>query len=163
MAKARQQQKLVLLATMTLVIAAAVGTAFMFGKTSDIIASGKVVLKPELISQAQGMRTVYLIVRDPASPMPMPLGAMVTTISGDPNGTVLEFKLTKDNMRMMAAVDEQHPAKITIKARLDLDGLGGADTPGDIVGMVEQVDWGSQELTIELDQLIMAEPEPQQQ
>lgn len=163
MAKARKQQRLFILAAMTLVIAAAIGAAFMFGKTSDIIASGKVVIKPELVSQAQGMRTVYIIVRDPTSPMPMPLGALATTISSDPKGTVLEFKLTKDNLRMMSAMDDQHPAKITIKARLDWDGLGGADTPGDIVGLVEQVDWGSQGLTVELDQLITADPELQQQ
>ena len=162
MAKPRKQNRLLVLAAMTLVIAAAIGAAFMFGKTSDVIAAGKVTLKQDLVSQAQGMRTLFLIVRDPSSPMPMPLGAMATTISGDPSGTVLEFKLTKDNLRMMMNVDDRHPAKINVKARLDIDGLGGADSPGDIVGIAENLDWGSQGITIELDQLVTADPELQQ-
>ena len=55
------------------------------------------------------------------------------------------------------------PQKITIKARLDLDGLGGADQPGDIIGILENVDWGATNLTINLDQLVTAEPEAQVQ
>ncbi len=159
MAKARKQQRLIMLALMTIVIAAAIGAAFFFGKTSGIIASGKIVLKPDLISQAQGMRTLFIIVRDPSSPMPMPLGALAVTLSEDPAATVYEFKLTKDNLRMMGASEEQHPAKITVKARLDMDGLGGGDTPGDIVGQAEGVLWGEENLTIELTELITADAE----
>jgi hypothetical protein len=162
MSKARQQQKVMLTGVIGLVLVAAIGVAFVFGKTSPVIASGKVILKPELIQQAQGMRTLYIIVRDSASPMPMPLGAMATTLSADPSETVLEFKLTKDNLRMMTDVDAQHPAKINVKARLDMDGLGGADAPGDIVGVAELIDWGTQGITIELDQLVTADAELQQ-
>lgn len=162
MSTKRQQQRLIMLASLTLVIAAAIGTAFYFGETSPIIAEGRVTLKPELVGQAQGMRTLYMIVRDPSSPMPMPYGAMATTISEDPSGRILEFKLTKENLRIMSAASG-HPQNITIKARLDMDGLGGADTPGDITGTVENIPWGSRNIEIILDQLVTDTPEPQNQ
>jgi hypothetical protein len=158
----RQKERRILLAALTLVIAACIGAALFFGQTSPIIAEGKILLKPEFEAQAQGMRTVYIIVRDPASPMPMPFGAMATTLSEDPSGTVMSFKLTKDNLRVMNAASEP-PKKITIKARLDMDGLGGADQAGDIVGAAENIDWGAQDVTVTLDQLITAAPEPQAQ
>lgn len=159
MSTKRHQQRLLLLGALTLVIAAAIGTAFFFGETSPVIAEGRVTIKSDLVAQAQGMRTVYIIVRDPSSPMPMPYGAMATTISGDASDKVLDFKLTKENLRVMSAASE-HPQKITIKARLDMDGLGGADSAGDIVGMVENIDWGSRNIEISLDQLVTEQPEP---
>jgi hypothetical protein len=156
----RKTERRILLAALTIVIAACIGAAIFFGQTSPIIAEGKVILSPEFDAQAQGMRTVYITVRDPASPMPMPYGAMVTTLDNDPSGTVLNFKLTKENIRVMSEVGAP-PEKVNIKARLDMDGLGGADQPGDIVGIVENVNWGATGLTIALDQLITSEPEPQ--
>ncbi len=156
----RKNERRLMLGFLILVIAACLGAAFFFGETSPVIAEGTITLSPELTSQAQGMRTVYIIVKDPASPMPMPFGAMVTTISADPKGQVMTFKLTKDNLSMMNPSAEP-PAKITIKARLDMDGLGGADTPGDIVGKAENLDWGAQNVNVVLDQLIPPQPEPQ--
>jgi hypothetical protein len=156
----RQNERRILLAALTIVIAACIGAALFFGQTSPVIAEGKVVLKPEFDAQAQGMRTVYIIVRDPASPMPMPYGAMATTLTSDAAGNVMNFKLTKENLRVMAEASS-HPQKVTIKARLDMDGLGGSDQPGDIVGILENVDWGARNLTIALDQLVTTQPEPQ--
>jgi hypothetical protein len=160
MTSKRQNERRLLLGALTLVIAACIGAAFFFGETSPIIAEGKIILKPELDAQAQGLRTVYIILKDPASPMPMPYGAMATTIASDPSGTVMTFKLTKDNLRIMNA-SEDHPAKINIKARLDMDGMGGADQPGDITGLIENVAWGRRDVVINLDQLITAASEPQ--
>ena len=156
----RQNERRILLAALTIVIAACIGAAIFFGQTSPVIAEGKVVLKPEFDAQAQGMRTVYIIVRDPASPMPMPYGAMATTLTSDATGNVMNFKLTKENLRVMAEASN-HPQKVTIKARLDMDGLGGSDQPGDIVGILENVDWGARNLTIALDQLVTTQSEPQ--
>lgn len=160
MSNKRQTERRILLAALTLVIAACIGAAIFFGQTSPVIAEGKIILKPDFDAQAQGMRTLYVIVRDPASAMPMPYGAMATTLTSDPAGTVLNFKLTKENLRVMAE-SAGHPQKITIKARLDMDGLGGADQPGDIIGFIENVEWGARNLTIALDQLVTAQPEPQ--
>jgi hypothetical protein len=156
----RQNERRILLAALTIVITACIGAALFFGQTSPVIAEGKVLLKPEFDAQAQGMRTVYIIVRDPASPMPMPYGAMATTLTSDATGNVMNFKLTKENLRVMAEASN-HPQKVTIKARLDMDGLGGSDQPGDIVGILENVDWGARNLTIALDQLVTTQPEPQ--
>jgi hypothetical protein len=72
----------------------------------------------------------------------------------------MNFKLTKENLRVMAEASNP-PQKVTIKARLDMDGLGGSDQPGDIVGILENVDWGARNLTIALDQLVTTQPEPQ--
>lgn len=160
MSNKRQNERRILIAALTIVIAACIGAAIFFGQTSPVIAEGKVVLKPEFDAQAQGMRTVYIIVRDPASPMPMPYGAMATTLTSDATGNVMNFKLTKENLRVMAEASNP-PQKVTIKARLDMDGLGGSDQPGDIVGILENVDWGARNLTIALDQLVTTQPEPQ--
>ncbi len=160
MSNKRQNERRILLAALTIVITACIGAALFFGQTSPVIAEGKVLLKPEFDAQAQGMRTVYIIVRDPASPMPMPYGAMATTLTSDATGNVMNFKLTKENLRVMAEASN-HPQKVTIKARLDMDGLGGSDQPGDIVGILENVDWGARNLTIALDQLVTTQPEPQ--
>lgn len=159
MTNKRIVERRILLAALTIVIAACVGAAIFFGQTSPVIAEGQVILKPEFDAQAQGMRTMFIIVRDPSSPIPMPYGAMVTTITNDPTGNVLNFKLTKENLRVMSDASTL-PKKINIKARLDMDGLGGSDQPGDIVGVVENVDWGATNLTIALDQLVTSQPEP---
>ena len=153
MASKRQNERKIMLAVVTVVIAACIGTAFFFGETSPIIAEGKITLAPGLEAQAQGMRTVYIIVRDPYSPMPMPYGAMATTIASDPTGTVMTFKLTKDNLRVMSDSSE-HPQNIQIKARLDLDGMGGTDQAGDITGIIESVNWGARDLNIVLNHLV---------
>lgn len=155
----RQRERRLLLGALTLVIAACIGAAFFFGETSPVIAEGKIILSNELESQSQGMRTLYIIVRDPNSPMPMPYGAMSTTLTSDPKGTVMTFKLTKDNLRIMNASAE-HPKTILIKARLDMDGMGGADTAGDITGTLDNVTWGAQDLHLTLDHLVTGQAEP---
>lgn len=160
MSMKRQRERRMILGALTLVIAACIGAAFFFGETSPLIAEGKILLSPQLESQSQGMRTVYIIVKDPASAMPMPYGAMSTTLSNDPKGSVMSFMLTKDNLRIMNATAD-HPKTITIKARLDMDGMGGADSAGDIVGIVENIPWGSRDIQINLDQLITSQVEPQ--
>ncbi len=160
MSMKRQKERRMILGALTLVIAACIGAAFFFGETSPLIAEGKILLSPQLESQSQGMRTVYIIVKDPASAMPMPYGAMSTTLSNDPKGVVMSFMLTKDNLRIMNA-SADHPKTITIKARLDMDGMGGADSAGDIVGIVENIPWGSRDIQINLDQLITTHAEPQ--
>lgn len=135
------------------VVAACIGAAFFFGETSAVVAQGKVVLPESMTQQAQGMRTLFIIVRDAESPMPMPWGALVTTLNADPSGVVYEFKLTKDNLRIMN-MNADAPKKLILKARLDLDGLGGADMPGDIVGSVSDVNFGAKDIVIPLNDLV---------
>ncbi len=135
------------------VVFGCIGAALFFGETSPVVAQGKVVLPETMTPQAQGMRTLFLIVRDAESPMPMPWGALVTTLSTDPSGLVYEFKLTKDNLRIMNPAADA-PKKLIIKARLDLDGLGGADMPGDIIGTASDIPFGGKDIVINLTDLV---------
>lgn len=135
------------------VIAGSIAAALTFGEKSPLIASGEVTLPDSLSSQAQGMRTLYIIVRDAESQIPMPWGALVTTLQEEPKGKVYSFILTRDNLRIMNP-SAQPPKNIQIKARLDLDGMGGADMPGDIVGLAESVPFGSESVKIELNELV---------
>ena len=135
------------------VIAGSIGVALLFGEKSPIIASGSVILPENLTPQAQGMRTLYIIVRDAESPMPMPWGALVTTLQEDPKGRVYSFLLTRENLRIMNPGAEP-PKNLQLKARLDMDGMGGADTQGDIVGLIKSVPFGTQNIEIQLTNLI---------
>ena len=149
----RRTKNRLLIALGLIVVAGCIGAALFFGETSAIVAQGKVVLPEAMTQQAQGMRTLFLIVRDGESPMPMPWGAMVTTLNADPAGVVYEFKLTKDNLRIMNPSADA-PKKLIVKARLDLDGLAGPDMPGDIVGSVSDVAYGAKDIVIQLTDLI---------
>ncbi len=142
-----------LVALAVVVVFGCIGAALYFGERSPIIAQGSVSLSETLTSQAQGMRTLYIIVRDAENPMPMPWGALSTTLSSEPNGTLYQFTLTRDNLRIMNQ-GQDAPNKIIIKARLDMDGLGGGDMPGDIVGTSSPVDFGSSNLVVQLTDLI---------
>ena len=55
MTNKRSKERRLLLGALTIVIAACIGAAFFFGETSPIIAEGKIILKPELEAQAQGI------------------------------------------------------------------------------------------------------------
>jgi hypothetical protein len=149
-----RSQKFLLFGVGFLVVGLAIIFAFVFGERSPVIAEGVIKLPPHLVSQAQGMRTLYIIVKDANQPasMPMPWGAFITTLPSEPTGDVYHFLLTKDNMRVMGGGET--PLKINIKARLDLDGLGGADQPGDITGHIEHVNSGAKGLEINLTDLV---------
>lgn len=136
-----------------LVIASSIGAALMFGEKSPLIASGVVTLPETLTTQAQGMRTLYIIVRDAESPLPMPWGALITTLQEEPKGDVYSFVLTRDNLRIMNPGAEP-PKKLQLKARLDMDGMGGPDMAGDIIGSKTDIPFGSRDVILELSELI---------
>ena len=149
----QKNQRNILFAAAVLVIGAVVGAAFFFGETSPLIASGRVKLAPTLIEQAKGIRTLFIIVRDADSPMPMPWGAMSTTLSKEIGEDVYQFTLTQDNLRVMNRGGDL-PKKLIIKARLDVDGMGGVDMPGDLTGSVSDIPFGSKDVTITINNLI---------
>jgi hypothetical protein len=149
----RKKQSRLILGLGLLVIAISVTSALFFGETSPVIAQGRIVLSEELTAQAQGMRRLFIIVRDAESPMPMPWGALDVTLSADPSGDVYSFILTRDNLRIMNQGGPL-PKKLSLKARLDLDGIAGLDEPGDIVGSIGPVDFGSKDQVITLSSLV---------
>ena len=118
--------------------------------SEQLIASGKLKLGDGLNAKAKGIRTVFLVVYDPASRRPMPYGAQKMTLAKDASGEFTEFKITTTSLRTMGAGGAV-PNPLRIKARLDKDGNAGMDQPGDIVGMIENVKLGTKSVSILLD------------
>ena len=135
-----------------LVVVVAIFSAGKMGETSHAFARGKVVLADELASNAAGIRTLYITVFDQDRPMP-PYGAMRKTLTEDPRGEVYEFAITQERLQVMME-GAPWPKTARIKARLDRDGLGGIDQPGDLVGEISSVRHGDSDLVITIAQMV---------
>ncbi len=139
---------------MAVLLGAAVFAALsQFGEKSPIIVSGRLVLPEELTNSAMGVRTVFITVFDADSSMPMPLGAMRESIATDASGKFMDFMITPERIQMMNP-EAPMPKSLRVKARLDLDGMGGADQPGDITGQAVPVSFGSENVEIILNNLV---------
>lgn len=134
------------------VIVFAFVTALDMGERSPIYAGGQIELSPDLARDAQGINTLFIIVNDPASPMPMPLGAVKERLDSDFTGS-FSFTLTKEKMIMMNP-DAPMPKVLRLKARLDKDGVAGVDQPGDLVGIIDSVNLGDSNVLIRIDRRI---------
>ena len=121
--------------------------AVQTGEKSPIMASGTVQLSPDLTKNALGMRTVFIVVYDANSPMPMPFGAMKERIEENAEGEFLSFHITKERISQMNP-SAATPKSMRIKVRLDQDGMGGMDQPGDITGSVNDVAFGATDVKI---------------
>jgi len=137
----------------TLLVILSVGN---FANKSQIFARGTLQVAKDLEDLAKGIRTVFIVVYDEESQMPMPYAAIKEQISEDPKGQFIDFVLTKDNMQLMNPNNHKIPNRIRIKARLDRNGLGGMDQPGDLTGAKEHVAVGSEGVLITIDKLIEA-------
>jgi len=154
LAKKRQNRFFLFVAIAGSVAVAAIIAAMQFGDQSPLIAKGKVVLAPSLLEKVQDHKTLFIIVRGPE--MPMPIGAArkeLSTPVSTANGVVYDFVLTKEFLQMMQP-DQALPPKITIKARLDVDGQGGPDMPGDLVGETRDVALGANEVQVLIDRIV---------
>ena len=117
---------------------------------AGLIAEGKVTLAKTLTDKAKGIRTLFISVYDAASTMPMPYGASKAEITKDAAGEFYTFKITRDNLMIMAG-EATPPTKINLKFKLDKDGGAGRDAPGDLVGEVKGVQWGSKGIAVAID------------
>ena len=149
----RKQRNLISVAVFVVVIGAAIVAGLQFGKTSPLIAKGNVVLKDGLEERAKGLHTLFIIVRDSNSPMPMPYGAARFELKGDAAKDFHNFMLTNERLQVMNP-EMPPPQVMDIKARLDGDGSGGMDQPGDLVGDVKGVTLGSTGVTVTIDRVI---------
>ncbi len=131
-----------------LFLVAAIYAASKFGEASPLIASGKIHLEIE----PNGGQTLFITVLSNESPMP--IGAMRVAVAPTAPGHLYEFVLTKENLRVMNP-DAPLPQSFRLKARLDVDGQGGTDQVGDIVGSAENVQLGQEGLEISLRQRVM--------
>jgi hypothetical protein len=88
-----------------------------------------------------GIRTLFFVIYDADSAMPMPFGAMKVTLDKDAKGVFYKGTLTSENV--MAMSGGAPPKNMRIKARLDKDGSAGRDEPGDLTGVADHVTVGS--------------------
>ena len=133
-----------------IVTAAAIYTAINMGEKSPVIVSGQWKLEPSLQNQPIYSKTLFLILYDANSPMPMPYGAVKESLSQPPKpGEAYPFFITKEKIQTMRP-NAPLPEVLRLKIRLDLDGLAGRDQPGDFSGEIKKIDKGTRGVTITL-------------
>ena len=93
-----------------------------------------------LIKKDAGIRTLYVILYNADSPMPMPYGAMKVDLKEDAKGSFYKGDLTSANVQAMGGGPV--PKNLRVKARLDKDGSAGKDQPGDLVGTADKIKLG---------------------
>lgn len=101
----------------------------------------EVTVEDKVAKAATGVRTLYVIVYDNESKMPMPYGAMKVDLKADAKGSIFKGDLTTANVQRMNP-QAPFPKSIRLKARLDKDGNAGMDQPGDVVGKVDGIKVG---------------------
>jgi len=149
----RTRRLTLVIAVVLFVLGLAVYSALKFGEKSPLIAAGEVTLSPDLTEQAKNISTLYIIVRDGSNPSPMPIGAARKRLSSSPEGSFYNFVLTREFLQLMVP-DASLPPTLSIKARLDFDGEGGADTVGDLVGEVGNIHLGASGVRIDINRAI---------
>lgn len=113
-----------------------------FVKAADQkFATVEVTVEDKVAKTAAGVRTLYVIVYDSESKMPMPYGAMKVDLKADAKGSIFKGDLTTANVQRMNP-QAPFPKTIRLKARLDKDGNAGMDQPGDVVGKAEGIKVG---------------------
>lgn len=150
-------KRITLIGVLIVVIMAVVGlvTAFNHGEPSPIYVSGTVSIPDELMPKAQRIETLYFIVFDKDSPSPMPYGAVRERLGpAIANGqSEFDFFITLEKLQVMNEFAPK-PRRMRVKARFDLDGIAGPDVPGDIVGEIDEVMFGTHGVRIVADQYI---------
>jgi hypothetical protein len=136
-----------------LVIAIVVFAASKFADQPNIFVSGDVELSPDLVEKAQGIETLFIVVYDADSPMPMPYGAYRDRVSAGSSKEVANFVLTPEKLQVMRP-DAPVPKNFRVKVRLDRDGQGGQDQPGDLVGQVDRVAYGASGVHVAITQVV---------
>lgn len=136
-------------------IVIAVFAAFDQGQRSPVYVEGSVSLASEYQSLAKNYDTVFFIIFDENSPMPMPYGAVKERVAdlfqnGDEK---VELFITYEKLRVMNP-NRPRPESMRVKVRFDRDGVAGADQPGDIVGELTGVAFGSRGVSIVADRMV---------
>lgn len=125
-----------------------------FGVKSPIIVSGQVALSDELAEQASGFETLFIIIYDAESNMPMPYGAYKDKVKAINSGVVLDnFIITREKLQIMFP-DLPLPKRLNVKVRLDRDGVAGRDQEGDLTGRVDNIALGTENIKLIIDNKI---------
>ena len=143
-------KKIVLFAVLGLVAVAgiAIFSASEHGEKSPFFARGNIELDPSLVEDADGISTLYVVVYDMDSPMPMPYGAMKERLDSPATaGVFFPLTITKEKLMVMNP-NRPVPQRMRLKARLDKDGNAGMDQPGDLTGEISGINFGESNVTI---------------
>lgn len=141
-------KKIVLFAILALVAGVSVFSALEFGEKSPFFARGNIELAPSLVADADGISTLYIVVYDMDSPMPMPYGAMKERLNKSAEGGVFyPLTITKEKLMVMNP-NRPTPKRMRLKARLDKDGNAGMDQVGDLTGEISGISFGESNVTI---------------
>ncbi len=123
-------------------------SAGLEGEKSPVYVQGEIVIPENLRGDAEGVKTLFVIIYDEASPMPMPFGAQKEKMPVDLTKPIPYF-VTKEALQMMNP-DAPPPQSMRVKVRIDKDGIAGPDQPGDLTGEVTSVAFGTTGKTIEI-------------
>ena len=143
----------VLPVTVVAIIGAIGLSAAKFADQPIIFAKGDIDISPELIEKMAGIETLFIIVHDADSQMPMPYGAFRDTITLSDKSQITDFILTPERLQIMRP-DMPAPKNFRLKVRLDRDGQGGPDQPGDLVGQIDSVAYGSENIHVTINKLV---------
>ncbi len=135
-----------------LVIGLALVLAMNMGEKSPIFASGTIQISDDVAPHAKAIKTLYLIIYDAGSEMPMPYGAVREILADGATGEIA-FLITQEKLQVMNEA-RPRPQMLRIKARLDLDGVAGMDQVGDLVGEVAGVPFGATDVRFAIDKRI---------
>ena len=149
-------KKIALIGTLLIGLVAVISlvAAMNFGEKSSIYVSGEVKIPSSFSGKVGNIETLFVVVYDQDSPMPMPYGAMKLRLGDQVTaGQSVPFFITKERIMTMRE-NQPPPRRMRVKARLDRDGVAGRDQPGDLTGEVTDILLGTSGVTIEIDKLI---------
>ena len=124
------------------IVGVIIGVVSQFAEKPNVYVQGEIKLDPALEESANGILTLFVVLYDENSPRPMPWGAIRYSLKQPATaGSFHNFILTPANLQVMDT-NAPVPKSFRIKARLDVNGQGGMDTPGDLVGELNHVPRG---------------------
>lgn len=140
------------------IVGMSIVSAFNFGEKSPIYVKGEVRISDALRDSLEGISTMFVVIYDLDSPMPMPFGAMRERLSAEQltGGGPIPFLVTKEKLQMMNP-NAPMPKRMSVKVRMDKDGLGGRDQPGDLTGVISELHFGASDVTVDVNELVKGE------
>jgi len=145
----KKPSKLLIPAAMLAIIASAVVSAQNISQKPTVYMETSIKVSQELREDAATLGTLFIILHDANSKSRRPFGAVREEISVSPDGDLGTYVLTPESVQVMAPGGPV-PQQFRLKVRLDRDGQGGPDQPGDIVGEISGVKYGSSNVVLTL-------------
>ena len=137
------------------IIALSLKAAMDTGEKSPKFVGGHIHLPENLLEKSRGMSTLFVVIYDLDSKMPMPYGAVKFRLKEPPKaGNFYPFVITRERLQIMAGETAPAPKRMRVKARLDKDGIAGMDQPGDLTGEIKEVAFGADNVEIRLARLV---------